>query len=103
VYELSPSNGSWTFTVLYSLETNQGIIGNLAMDAAGNLYGTVSSDGPEVFRLTPSNGGWTLTGSWGGGGENPLGNVIFDGNGNLYTTASNGGPREVGLVFEITP
>ena len=103
VYELSPSNGGWTFNALYSFDTNQGIVGKLAMDAAGSLYGTVYSGVPEVFRLTPSNGGWTLTGSWAGVGNNPFGNVIFDGSGNLYTTASNGGPSEVGLVFEITP
>jgi len=103
VYELSPSNGGWTFTTLYSLGTNQGIIGKLAMDTAGNLYGTNFYDVPEVFRLTPSNGGWTLTGAWGGMGSAPFGNVILDGSGNLYTTASNGGPSQVGLVFEITP
>ncbi len=103
VYELSPSNGGWAFSVLYSLGANQGIIGKLAMDAAGSLYGTNFYDVPEVFRLTPSNGNWTLTGSWGGIGEAPAGNVILDSSGNLYTTAANGGPSEVGLVFEITP
>ncbi len=103
VYELSPSNGGWTFSVLYSLGANQGIIGKLAMDAAGNLYGTNYYDIPEVFRLTPSNGGWTLTGSWGGVGDNPAGNVILDSGGNLYTTAQDGGPSGAGVVFEITP
>jgi len=103
VYELSPSNGGWTFNTLYSFNTNQGIIGKLAMDAAGNLYGTVYSGVPEVFRLTPSNGGWTLTGAWGGIGDNPAGNVILDSSGNLYTTAQDGGPNEAGVVFEITP
>ncbi|MGA2372883.1 MAG: choice-of-anchor tandem repeat GloVer-containing protein [Candidatus Korobacteraceae bacterium] len=103
VYELSPSNGGWAFSVLYSLGADQGIVGKLAMDAAGNLYGTNFYDIPEVFQLTPSNGGWTLTGSWGGIGDNPFGNVIFDDSGNLYSTAYDGGPSEVGLVFEITP
>ena len=103
VYELSPSSGGWTFNTLYTFSHNQGIIGKLAMDAAGNLYGTNYYDVPEVFRLTPSNGGWTLTGSWGGVGDNPCGNVTFDGSGNLYTTTQGGGSGEVGLVFEITP
>jgi len=103
VYELSPSSGGWTFNTLYTFGPNQGIIGKLAMDAAGNLYGTNYYDVPEVFRLTPSNGGWTLTGSWGGVGDNPCGNVTFDGSGNLYTTTQGGGSGEVGLVFEITP
>jgi uncharacterized repeat protein (TIGR03803 family) len=103
VYELSPSNGGWTFSVLYSLGADQGIVGKLAMDAAGNLYGTNYYDVPEVFRLTPSNGIWTLSGSWGGIGYNPAGSVILDSSGNLYTTTQDGGPGEVGLVFEITP
>ena len=103
VYELSPSDGGWTYNTLYSLGANQGIIGKLAMDAAGNLYGTSYYDSPEVFRLTPSNGSWNLTGSWGGEGYNPAGNVVVDSNGNLYTTAQGGGPDQVGLVFEITP
>jgi uncharacterized repeat protein (TIGR03803 family) len=103
VYELSPSNGGWMFTTLYTFSGNQGIIGKLAMDAAGSLYGTNFYDVPEVFRLTPSNGTWTLTGSWGGIGSAPAGNVILDSSGNLYTTAANGGPSDVGLVFEITP
>ncbi len=103
VYELSPSNGGWMFNLLYSFGHNQGVIGNLAMDAAGNLYGTNYYDMPEVFRLTPSNGGWTLTGFSGGAGSNPCGNVIFDSSGNLYTTTQGGGTGEVGVVFEITP
>ena len=103
VYELSPSNGGWTFTTLYDFGSHQGIIGNLTMDAGGSLYGTNFSGAPEVFRLTPYNGSWTLTGSWGGIGEAPAGNVILDSSGNLYTTAANGGPSDFGLVFEITP
>jgi len=102
VYELSSANGGWTYSVLYSLGFNQGIIGKLAMDAAGNLYGTNYYDSPEVFRLTPSNGSWTLTGTW-GAGVNPVGGVIFDGSGNLYGTTQGGGTDRDGVVFEITP
>jgi uncharacterized repeat protein (TIGR03803 family) len=103
VYELSPSNGAWMFTALHSFQTNQGVIGKLAVDAAGSLYGTVYSDQPEVFKLTPANGSWTLTGSWAGEAENPCGNVILDSSGNLYTTTQGGGPDQVGVVFSIAP
>jgi len=102
-YELSPSNGGWTFSTLYSFGYNQGVVGKLAMDAAGNVYGTMYSGSPEVFRLTPSNGGWTLTGFSGGAGVDPAGSVIFDSSGNLYSTTQDGGSSEVGVVFEITP
>jgi hypothetical protein len=96
VYELSPSNGSWTYNVLYTLggyfSTSQ-----LTMDAAGNLYGTIVISDTEVFRLTPSGGQWTMTGFSGSAGADPYGNVIFDASGNLYATASDD------CVFEITP
>ncbi len=96
VYELSPSNGSWTYNVLYTLggyfSTSQ-----LTMDAAGNLYGTIVISDTEVFRLTPSGGQWTMTGFSGSAGADPYGNVIFDTSGNLYATASED------CVFEITP
>ncbi len=103
VYKLSPSNGSWIFTALHSFQTNQGVIGQLAMDAAGSLYGTVYSNQPEVFKLSPSNGSWALTGSWAGEGNSPCGNVVFDSSGNFYTTTQGGGNGQVGLVFEVTP
>ena len=102
VYELSRSSGGWTLNTLYAFGFNQGIIGRLAMDSAGNLYGAMYSGAPEVFRLTLTGGDWTLTGS-GGAGENPAGGVILDSSGNLYGTTQNGGSDEVGVVFEITP
>jgi hypothetical protein len=102
VYELTPSNGSWTFNVLYDLNAYLGSIEQLTMDAAGNLYGTLES-ADEVFKLTPSNGGWTQTGFSGSAGNNPVSNVILDADGNLYATASEGGAYNAGVVFEITP
>ena len=73
------------------------------MDAAGNLYGTLSFTAPEVFRLSPSGGQWSLTGFSGSAGTTPLGNVVCDSLGNLYTTAESGGTYGFGVVFEITP
>ncbi len=98
VYELSPSNGSWTYNALYTFSA-YGVVTQLAMDAAGNLYGTLIDGTPEVFRLTPSGGQWTLTGFNGSAGEKPYSNVIFDASGNLYGTAS----YDPSCVWEITP
>jgi len=117
VYELSPSNGSWVFNILYSnFSGGAGPEASLTMDAAGNLYGTTSTDGRHasgtVFKLTPSNGGWTYntlyTFTGGSDGAQPISNIIFDANGNLYGTASAGGntagcPGGCGVVWEITP
>jgi uncharacterized repeat protein (TIGR03803 family) len=65
VYELSPSGGSWNFSVLYSFLGNGGPQSALTMDAAGNLYGTTQRDGHfqlgNVFELSPAQSGWIYT------------------------------------------
>jgi uncharacterized repeat protein (TIGR03803 family) len=103
VYELTPANGSWTATVLYGFDAYTGSLASLAMDPAGNLYGTVYFGDQEVFRITPSSGEWTLTGYSGSLGGYPSGNVILDAAGNVYSTAFSGGAYGKGVVFEITP
>jgi uncharacterized repeat protein (TIGR03803 family) len=46
VYELSPSGGGWTMTVLYSFVGGYGGPYNkLVLDAKGNLYGATEGDG----------------------------------------------------------
>ena len=114
VFELTPSGGSWKYTLLYSFAGGYrcGPVGNLVMDGAGNLYGTTVCDGANqagsVFKLTPSGGSWTYTSlhdfTGGSDGGFPTCNLIFDTNGNLYGTATyGGGPQGYGVVFEITP
>jgi len=112
VFELTPSNGSWTFHVIY----DGGGWSGLTMDAAGNLYGTFGSGAygnGAVSKLTPSNGSWiytplySFTGGSDGGG--PVGGVAFDANGNLYGTTASGGNLSdcqgygCGVVWELTP
>ena len=125
VFELSPSGGGWTYTVLYSFTGNKGVNcpnpgnqyggagpwGSLAMDGAGNLYGTTLCDGANhagnVFKLSPSGGGWAYTSlhdfTGGDDGEYPISNVTVDASGNLYGTAAGGGSQGHGVVWEITP
>jgi hypothetical protein len=109
VFELSPSNGNWTFNLLYSFTGAAGPQGNLAMDHAGNLYGTPLQDGNglgSVFKLTPSNGTWTETDLYdfsGSDGANPMGGVTLDSNGNLFGTTAYGGAYSCGVAYEITP
>ena len=114
VWELSPSAGGWTFTVLHTFTgcNNCGPYGGVTMDAARNLYGTTHQDGASgngnVFQLRPLNGGWTYTDlhdfSGGSDGALPEGNVVFDSNGNVYGTATHGGIDGVnGVVWEVTP
>jgi len=116
VFELSA--GSWTYGVQYALDGSLGGGGpeeSLAMDAAGNLYGTTYSEGAytkgSVFKLSPSPGGWIYTDlhdfTGGSDGAIPISNVVIDAQGNLYGTTSEGGSgpcsHGCGVVWEITP
>lgn len=117
VFELTPSNGSWNFNLLYAFpgQTNGGPFSSLVL-ANGNLYGTTVGDGTNghgsVFELTPSGGSWTYTALYnftgGTDGGEPYGGVAFDASGNLYGTASRGGKYTdcnpgCGVVWEIAP
>ena len=120
VFQLTPSNGSWTLETLHSFSGTIGPSATLAMDGVGNLYGTTGSDGAyeqgNVFELKPSSGGWTYTSLHDFcsaprciDGAASQSNVIFDRNGNLYGTAVYGGAItnseffNNGVVWEITP
>ncbi len=119
VFELTPSNGGWSESVLYSFEggpDGEFPLANLASDPTGNLYGTTEYGGSTncpsgcgtVFKLTHSNGGWSesLLYSFQGGndGEAPfIGGLIFDSGGNLYGTTWGGGSGDWGTVFRLTP
>jgi uncharacterized repeat protein (TIGR03803 family) len=108
VYQLQPSGGSWTYSILAALSGFLGPLDALTMDAAGNLYATSYGGGSStygnVFKLTPSGGSWTYTdlhdfnGHHDGG--DPIGGVVLDAHGNVYGTTSEFGHGE---IWEITP
>ena len=113
VFELSPqTGGGWTETILHNFSTGQQPWAGLAIDAAGNLYGTTTQGGAFgqgiVFELSPtSGGGWTYTRlhSFGAGkdGQGPYGALVMDAAGNLYGTTMGGGAFQQGTVFELSP
>lgn len=113
VFMLSPSQDGWVFTLLYSLTgaSASGPYSNLAMDAAGNLYGTTYQGGAygrgSVFKLTRNSDGWIYTSlhdfTRGIDGGTPMGSLVFDANDNLYGTTAEGGAGNWGVVWEITP
>jgi len=118
VFELSPFNGGWTFTLIYSFSTCQPEAG-VTLGPDGNLYG-VCRIGPGrnqhgwVFKM-PTNCNQTCTPTDLHDfdfthGADPRGTVAFDANGNLYGTTFAGGigectafPDQCGVVWEITP
>lgn len=117
VFELKPTGGSWTESILYSFSGGAdggapGIV--LIFDKLGNLYGETAVGGAygygTVFKLTPSEGTWTETvlhsfNADGTDGTSPTG-IVFKGS-TLYGTTANGGssnacPGSCGTVFQIT-
>ncbi|MGA2371011.1 MAG: choice-of-anchor tandem repeat GloVer-containing protein [Candidatus Korobacteraceae bacterium] len=107
VYELSPSHGGWTESILYRFQGgNDGgePFAGLIFDAAGNLYGTAEYGGANyqgvVYKLSPSENGWTESVIYTFTFGQPYGGLIFDQAGNLYGVTSEG---EEPFVYELTP
>lgn len=102
-YELSPSNGGWTLSLL-SLDYYAS--GGPVLDAAGNVYGG-GFDPTDIFELTPSPSGWvpqvlyTLNDQNDGYGFQT--GLTFDQAGNLYGGTTNSGPNGGGTVFQLSP
>ncbi len=113
VFELSPSQGTWLHTTLYSFGNgyDHNPIAGLIFDASGNLYGT-SYDGigrepyGAIFQLTPGVRNWSravlhsfsLSEGWGVWGD-----LISDRAGNFYGATANDGSGGKGAVFELSP
>ena len=117
VFELSYSGGNVVESVLYSFGAKgDGYypIAGLAIDQAGNLYGSTPSGGASgygaIFKLTrDTQGNWnygliysfkSVTDGWG-----PQGGVVLDGAGNVYGTTAAGGTASCscGTAFELSP
>lgn len=127
VYRLTPpstSGGSWTESILYSFQGgDDGAFpsGQLAVDGAGNVYGTTTEMGGgntncnpfncgTVFELSPptvSGGTWTETilHSFTGGADGALpdGNLVLGPAGVVYGAASIDGANNAGTIFELKP
>jgi uncharacterized repeat protein (TIGR03803 family) len=84
-------------------------IAGLAMDKAGNLYGTTSTGGTfnagTVFKVS-STGKHTVLYNFGqsvNDGSTPVAGVTLDPKGNLYGTTSVAGNSGYGTVFQLKP
>jgi uncharacterized repeat protein (TIGR03803 family) len=110
VYQLTrTTNGNWSESVLRSYKNGDPegdeIMGTLAIDPSGNLYGTAEGGGAyhsgTAFELISGPAGWTETVLYAfcekpkcSDGGSPQAGVIRDSDGNLYGTA--------GIVFELS-
>jgi uncharacterized repeat protein (TIGR03803 family) len=118
VFELTPSNGSWTESVLYSFSGGADgtqPAGGVALDPAGNVFGTTFAGGlgyGTIFMLQPMNGNWaesTLHAFAGSlDGAKPIGGLISDGGDTFYGTTTDKGAHcpgtcvGAGTVFQFT-
>jgi uncharacterized repeat protein (TIGR03803 family) len=118
VFELKRKpGGTWKEKILHNFNFNGtdgvGPTVGLALDAAGNLYGTTQGGGANVegavYELSPTaHGLWTETilhsfNNDGTDGFAPYSTVILDASGNVYGTTSEGGPYNQGTVYELSP
>jgi hypothetical protein len=101
----------------FNISTAADPVTGLAMDAAGNLYGTTRLGGPGacgagcgvVFKLTKtSKRGFTYSvlhtfaGPLSDGG-NPFGAPLVDSAGNVSGTTADGGDAGCGVVYRLSP
>lgn len=112
VFSLSGPNYA-TLTVLATFNGSNGAFpqGGLAVDKAGNVYGTTSTGGPNgdgsVFELSGARHGQLTTlvsfASSDPHGAEPQGSLLIDAAGRIFGTNSTaGGASESGTVFEIS-
>jgi len=97
IFELSPSGGIWTETVLFNFSgTVGGPVSGLIMDKTGNLYGATPGAEGAVYELSSNgSGGWT---------EQVIYSVamsraglVMDASGNIYSV------DKTQHVFELSP
>ena len=114
VFEILKTGGSYssTPTVLVSFNTpSSGPVGNLAMDAAGDIFGTTRGSGGTygsgtAFEIVKTGSGYSstatiLTSFSGTSGMPPSGGLVMDAAGNLIGTTDFGGANNDGVVFEL--
>jgi len=127
LYGTTSWGGSSNLGIMFKLDTSRhetvlhtftggadgGNPGSLALDSAGNLYGTSGGGaaGKGVLYKSDTSGNLSVLHSFTGGadGGNPNSPVILDSAGNIYGTASAGGntaacpPGGCGVVYKMDP
>jgi uncharacterized repeat protein (TIGR03803 family) len=107
VWGLTPSNGGWTESTLYSFYPQGGPYSGVIFDHAGNLYGTTDLSNDfygGVYELRHSGSGWTekaiynFQGGKNGGGPTGL---ILGKSGDLIGATNFGGRNGVGTVYKL--
>lgn len=114
VFQMTKSGQTWSESVIYNFTGgNDGgtPVASVALDAAGNLYGTTSFGGANgvgvVYKLSHSGSGWTETVLYtfqgANDGQNPVAGVTVDPSGNLYGATFLGGANNGGTLYKLSP
>jgi hypothetical protein len=109
-FELTPSNGSWSFNTVYSL-SGWGISGEFRtayLDPSDNIFGTTHCDGQyssgSVYELQRSGSTYSYVDLYdftgGTDGQYVFSNPAFDSHGNIFGTTNVGGSG-YGVVWEV--
>jgi uncharacterized repeat protein (TIGR03803 family) len=109
-FELTPSNGSWSFNTIYSL-SGWGISGEFRtayLDSSDNIFGTTHCDGLDnsgsVYELQRSGSTYNYVDLYdftgGTDGQYVFSNPAFDSHGNIFGTTNVGGSG-YGVVWEV--
>jgi uncharacterized repeat protein (TIGR03803 family) len=117
IFELQKTGSGFTYSVLHNFPGGAGgsaPYGTLAIDAAGNLYGTTSTGGTSracstgcgtVFRLSPvAGGGWhfgVIHSFDGSDGAIPWAGVTLGPGGTLFGTTTYGGASGYGSLYRL--
>jgi uncharacterized repeat protein (TIGR03803 family) len=111
VFELSPSNGTWQESTLYTFAGGSDgatPLSGLTADADGAFYGTTVFGGPQnlgtVYKLTREGLKWTETVLYafiGPDGSEPQAGPLLFRKGILYGTTDFGGEFNQGTVFSL--
>jgi uncharacterized repeat protein (TIGR03803 family) len=105
VFEIKAGSGAVTTLASFNSTNGTAPHGGLIADAAGDLYGTTSSNGSSatriVFEIKAGSGAVTTLATFNGTYGTAPG-LIADAAGNLYGTTAVGGANGQGTVFELT-
>lgn len=116
VYELSPANGSWKETVLYSFKggaDGDSPISTLVADSSGNLYGTTSDGGASacdcgtIFKMSRDANHWKETTAYQfpgtPGAAFAYNGMVVDRYGNFFGVTVHGGSGNEGAIYQFKP
>ena len=106
VFEVAAGASTATALVPFSMATGGRSVSGLAIDAAGDLYGSTFQGGANglgtVFEIAAGTSALTVLASFtDDSGYNSEGTLLIDAAGDLFGTASNGGANDDGTVFEV--